>query len=267
MHRRPIIAHIVLVASAALTLLPLVWMLGTSFKASSDMINPIPLHPTLANFREVITTQNIGRQLVNSALFSAGVTLGQILIAIPAAYSFARYSFLGAHVLFSVMIFSLSVPFVVFYIPNYLLMSRLGLLNTLPGLILPQIASAYGIFLLRQRFRSFSQELVEAARLDGASEIAIMTRIVLPAAHSTIYATAVFIFINTWNDLVWPMLVTNSRALQVLTVGLTQFASVESGTKWGPMMAAAVLTAAPTLIAYLILRRNILAVALEGAHR
>jgi ABC-type glycerol-3-phosphate transport system permease component len=174
LHWRRLAAHALLVVVVATTLGPLVWMAGISLESPvavfRNVLNPLPEAPTLANYGTVLATTDVGRQVLNSVVFAAGVTLGQIAIAVPAAYAFARWRFPGADALFAAMLLTLPIPFVVFYVPNYILLSRFDLLNTFVGLIVPQIASAYGIFLLRQHFRAFPAEIVEAARIDGAGE-------------------------------------------------------------------------------------------------
>lgn len=264
-----VIGHAVLALAVVTTFVPLIWMFGLSFKLPQEVfsnpLNPIPLSPTFANYAEVFQRTDIVRQFVNSVLFAGGVTIGQILIAVPAAYAFARLEFRGSSLLFAGFLLTLPVPFVVFYVPNYILVSRLGLLDSFPGLILPQIASAYGIFLLRQHFKAFPQAVIDAARVDGASEWSIVWRIVLPANRAAIVALAVFVFITTWNEFVWPLLVARDPSMYIMTVGVAQFASGEGGTQYGNIMAAAALATIPTLLAYLFIRKQILSVLTEGA--
>ena len=262
-------AQAILALAVLTSFVPLIWMLGLSFKSSqtvfADPLNPIPASPTLGNYLEVVSKTNMVRQFFNSVIFAGGVTLGQILIAVPAAYALGRMSFRGANFLFAAFLLTLPVPFVVFYVPNYILVSSLGLLDTFPGLILPQVASAYGIFLLRQHFKAFPQSIIDAARVDGASEWSIIWRVVLPANRAAIAALAVFVFITTWNEYVWPLLVARDPKMYIMTVGVTQFASGEGGTQWGNIMAAATLATLPTLVVYLSIRKQILSVLLEGA--
>jgi sn-glycerol 3-phosphate transport system permease protein len=264
-----VLSHAIVALAVLTSLVPLIWMLGLSFKSSQTVfanpLNPIPTSPTLGNYLEVVSKTNIVRQFFNSVIFAGGVTLGQILIAVPAAYALGRMSFRGANVLFAAFLLTLPVPFVVFYVPNYILVSSLGLLDTFPGLILPQVASAYGIFLLRQHFKAFPQSVIDAARVDGASEWSIIWRVVLPANRAAVAALAVFVFITTWNEYVWPLLVARDPKMYIMTVGVTQFASGEGGTQWGNIMAAAALATLPTLVAYLSMRKQILSVLLEGA--
>lgn len=264
-----VLGHAILALAVVTTFVPLVWMFGLSFKLPREIFssptNPLPLTPTLGNYLEVFQRTDIVRQFFNSLIFAAGVTIGQILIAVPAAYALARMDFRGANLLFAAFLLTLPVPFVVFYVPNYILVSRLGLLDSFPGLIVPQIASAYGIFLLRQHFRAFPQAIIDAARVDGASEWSIVWRIVLPANRAAIVALAVFVFITTWNEFVWPLLVARDPEMYIMTVGVAQFASGEGGTQYGNIMAAAALATIPTLLAYLFIRKQILSVLTEGA--
>lgn len=262
-------AHAVLIVAVALTFAPLVWMLGVSLKLPSEVfqnpLTPIPLKPTWANYQYVFETTRVARQFMNSVIFAGGVTLGQLLIAIPAAYAFARFRFAGMGWLFALLLLTLPIPFIVFYVPNYLLLSKLHLLNTHAGLILPQIASAYGIFLLRQHFKAFPQDVTDAARMDGAGDWKILWTIVLPANRAAVAALGVFVFITTWNEYVWPLLVASEPNMHILTVGIANLASGEAGHRWGAIMAAAAIATVPALLAYLFVRRHILAVVLEGA--
>lgn len=267
--RRPWAAHLVLLAAVAATFVPLVWMLGVSLKPSSEVfaaiLNPLPRSPSLENYRYVFGAADVGRQFANSVVFAGSVTVAQILIAIPSAYAFSQSRFRGQGWLFGLLLLTLPIPFVILYVPNYLLLARFDLLNTFPGLILPQVASAYGVFLLRQHFRAFPREVLDAARLDGASEWRIVWGIVLPASRAAVAALAVFVFISTWNEYVWPLLVAPNREMQILTVGTANFASEEGRTRWGPIMAAATLATTPALLAYGVIRKRILSVVLEGA--
>lgn len=267
--RGRIAAHFVLITALIATFLPMLWMFGFSLKPSAEVfsnpLNPFSLKPTLSNYLEVFQRTNVVRQFVNSVIFAGGVTVGQIAIAVPAAYAFARMSFKGSGWLFAVCLFTLPVPFMVFYIPNYILMARLDLVNTYAGMILPQIANAFGIFLLRQHFKTFPQSIIDAARVDGASEFTVIFRIVLPVSRAAVGALAVFVFVNTWNEYVWPLLMAQNPEMHILTIGVTQFASSEGGTQWGPIMAAAALASIPTLLLYLVIRRQIISVVMEGA--
>ncbi|MGW3953213.1 carbohydrate ABC transporter permease [Streptomyces sp. NPDC004752] len=268
---RTLPAHLALALATALTLAPLVWMLGISLTTPRDIggaaLRPIPGSPTLENYRTALSDSDIPLQLGNSVIFAGGVTLGLLCVSIPAAYALSRWRFRGQGAFVAAMLVGMSVPFVVTYIPNFLLLSRLHLLNTYPGLIVPHIANAFGVLLLMQHFRAFPTSVIEAAQLDGAGSWTTLTKIVLPAVRAPILAISLSVFISTWNELVWPQLVANKPGSQVLAAGLAQFASLEGGVSYGPLMASATMTALPTVILFLIFRRRLLAVTLEGAIR
>lgn len=262
-----------LVSATILVLTPLIFLLGTSLKPADaifqNVMSPIPSVPTLENYRVVLETVPILRYLWNSILFSVGVTIGQIILALPAAYAFSYYTFRFKGVLLGFVLISLMVPFVVTYIPNYLLLARFKLINTLPGLIVPMlgVSLGFGIFLLRQHFLSFQKEIMEAAMIDGATSWQTLTRVVAPANISAITALAIYILINTWNQFIWPLLIGGGREeAYTLTVGVQiYFTNPEGGNRWGSVMAASMLTALPTLLIYLLLRKGILRTFTEGA--
>lgn len=263
------IAHIVLFVGLLVILVPLVWVLGSSFKTPntvlSSTMNPIPSSFSLENYISVFEKTQVPRQMLNSVLFAGGVTLGQLLIAIPAAYAFARYRNRASNALFAALLLTLPIPFVVEYVPNYIFMAKLGWLNTFAALILPQLANVYALFLLRQHFLAFPKAVIEAARIDGCSELQVLTRIVVPANRGAVAAAAIYVFIMTWNEYVWPLLVAPSGSMQVITVAVANFASSEGGTSWGSIMAASVIASLPTVILYLTLRKQVVSAFLEGA--
>ncbi|MCO5220448.1 MAG: carbohydrate ABC transporter permease [Thermomicrobiales bacterium] len=265
---RQIVVHLVLILAVAFTFAPLVWMLGLSLKAPAQIfenpLRPLTTSPTLVNYRDVASRLDVLRQLTNSVIFAGGVTLLQLLIAIPAAYAFARWKFRGNALIFSLMLLSIPIPFVVYYVPNYVLMARWDLLNTYAGMILPQAASAYAIFLLRQHFRAFPRAIIEAARLDGAGDLRLLWQVVLPNNIGAITALAIIIFIGSWNEYIWPLLIAPDKSMYTLTVAVGAMSGGEGGTRWGATMAAAVIASVFTLGAYLVSRKRLLKAMAEG---
>ncbi len=263
------LARVALSIAALLMLLPLIYQLGLSFKAPADIfvkpINPLPANPTLENYATVIAALPLGTYLLNSLIFSLGVTFGQIALAIPAAYALAHARFAGRRLALALVMLSMTVPFVVTYIPNYLTVAGWGLIGTLPGMILPLIGSGYGIFLLRQHFATFPTSILEAARVDGANVLQTLFLVLVPANRAAITSLFVYLMIASWNQLIWPQLIGSRQSAYTLTVGVQSFASGEGGSSWGPMMAAATLASLPTVLTYLLVRRGLLATFSDGA--
>lgn len=262
--------HVILTTAVIFTFIPITWMLGLSVKPPAelytDVINPLPRHATLDNYRDASRALDLGRQFLNSVIFAGGQTAGQVLIGIPAAWAVSQFRFPGRNLLFALLLITMTVPFVVLYVPNYLLMARLGLLNTYQGMILPQLAGAFAVFLLRQHFQVFPREILDAARLDGASDWRVLWGIMVPASRATLSALVIFLFISGWNEYIWPLLIAPDRDMHVLTVGTASFAG-EGGTNWGPTMAATTIATVPALIVYLVVRRQLQALVSEGALR
>ncbi|MFQ3660035.1 MAG: carbohydrate ABC transporter permease [Anaerolineae bacterium] len=262
-----------LLLATAIVLVPLIYMLGISLKPPQmvfeNVLSPIALPLTLENYIGVLQTVPMLQYLWNSVLFSFGVAFGQLALAIPAAYAFSFFRFRFKNFLLALVLLSLMVPFVVTYIPNYLFLAQFRLINTLPGMILPMlgVSLGFGIFLLRQHFLSFQKEVMEAAMIDGANSWQTLLWIVAPANLPAITSLLIYILINTWNQFIWPLLIGGGRVdSYTLTVGVQMyFTNPESGSRWSSIMAASMLTAMPTLLIYLMMRRNILRTFTEGA--
>lgn len=263
------LSRAVLITAILALILPLFYMLGTALTPETSIFEhaliPIPPNPTLENFSIAAKTMNYPNMLMVSIIYAGAVTLGQLLIAVLAAYAFGCMRFRGDSWLFAALLATIPIPFVVTYVPNYLLMAKTHLLNTYAGLILPQIASAYGIFLLRQHFRAFPRSILEAAGIDGASSWRILWRIVIPANLPVIFALGVYVFVNTWNQFIWPMIAMSDPSMHTLTVGVQDLVAGEGGNHWGALMAGATLATLPTLIVFFFARKQILNTLMEGA--
>lgn len=253
--------HILLILTAVLSLLPFLWMLATAFKPEQEIfaggLNPLPTVPTWANFRFVMERVPLFRYFANTLLAAVLITGLKMVTSILAAYGFTRFRFRGREFVFYLCLVSIFVPVQVTMLPNYLLISHLGWLNSFAGLVIPQLADAMGIFLLRQSIRTVPVSLFEAARLDGAGHLAILRRVLLPAIKPAVVALAILFFINAWNEYYWPLLVLNDKSMYTLPLALQMFTSQEGGTAWGVMMAAASLTALPPLVVYLLTQRYV----------
>lgn len=262
--------HLLLFLSALLLLAPFGYQFSLSLTPPEALFaSPWPFaHPiTLENYRMVLEKLPMARYVLNTLVFAGVSALGQLLVGLLAAYAFVFRRPPLSGLLFSLFVLSMLVPFVVTYLPNYLLVARLGLLNTFPGLILPMLTAGYATFLLRQHLLSFPREILEAAWVDGASTRDLFLQILIPANLPTLAALAITLFIGAWNQFIWPLLVANRPDMYVLTVAVQRFAGGEGANAWGPLMAASVLATLPTLLLYLAFHRRILETLMEGGVR
>lgn len=253
--------HVLLGAVLVALFLPLLWMLSTACKTPPQIfgggLNLLPLPPTGDNFRHVMATLPMTRYMLNTLIIAAAITAAKLLTSILAAYGFTQFRFRGRDTLFFLCLLTMFVPFAVTMIPNYLLVARLGWLNTYAGAIVPNMADALGIFLLRQAMRGVPASLLEAARLDGAGHLRLLRRVLLPLIRPSVVALGILFFINSWNEYFWPLLVLTDKGMYTLPVALQTFANLEGGTDWGAMMAAASITSLPPLLAYLATQRYV----------
>jgi sn-glycerol 3-phosphate transport system permease protein len=254
--------HGLLAAACLLVAFPLAWMLSTALKPPPEIFAGTfhlwPARATLANFATALAQVPMLRLFWNSLVVALAVTAAQALTSVLAAYACAILRFPGRGVWFGLFVATMMIPFQVTMIPNYLLIARVGLLNTYAGLILPQVVTGYGIFMLRQTFKNLPRSLVEAGIVDGATSWQVLWRIVVPATRTSLAALCVLFFINTWNQYLWPLLVATDRLMRTLPVGMQEFVSLEGGTNWGPLMAAATMAVVPALLAYVIAQRYVL---------
>jgi multiple sugar transport system permease protein len=249
---------ILLLGGAALILLPFAWMLGTSFKPESDVFGyPLRLQPTHSTFSNYVAIWHelpFARLVLNSVIFAGGVTVLSVFFDSLAAYALARLRFPGRTIAFYLVLATLMVPFQVTLVPLFQFVFRLHWLNTYQGLIVPRATSAFGIFLLRQFFVSVPRELDEAARVDGASEWHIYSRIMLPLAKPALATLAVFYFMNNWNDFLWPLVIATGTSHENLPAGLTLF-SGQYVIQHGVLMAGAAISLLPLAVAFVLAQR------------
>jgi multiple sugar transport system permease protein len=237
---------------------PLLWMLSVSLMPAGEAstLPPplLPSWPTLDNYAQLFARIGIGRYLLNSLLLATGVTLTSVLFNTMAGYAFAKLRFRGREPLFRWLLGILVVPAQIAMMPLFLLLREMGLVNSMAGVMLPAMANVFGIFLVRQYARSIPDELIEAARMDGASEARIFTGIVLPLLKPILVTLATFAFLTSWNDFMWPLIVLNDAELHTLPVALSNL-SREYVQDNEMMMAGAVLTVMPVLLLFLLLQR------------
>lgn len=253
---------VVLLALALLVLVPLFWLVSTSLKGPAENIftTPpalLPEQPSLDAYRRLFADHPMGLYLFNSTVVSLLAVAGNQLFCSLAAYPLARMRFAGRGLVLALVVATILIPFQVVMIPLYLLMVQLGLRNTLWALIIPQAATAFGIFLLRQSFIGVPVELEEAARIDGCTPAGEWWNVMIPAARADLITLAMFVFIGTWSDFLWPLVILDDPGFYTLPLGLQQLASSFS-LDWRIVAAGSVVSILPVLLLFVLLQRYIL---------
>ena len=253
---------------ALLSLFPLLWMLSVSFMpagAASTLPPPLlPAAPTLANYRAVFAHSGMVRALLNSLILASAVTVGSLLFNTMAGYAFAKLRFPGRERVFRSLIAALLIPGQVAMMPLFLLLKQMGLVNTYGGIVLPALAGIFGIFLVRQYALTIPDDLLDAARVDGAGELRIFARIVVPLLRPVLASLAIFTFLGCWNDFMWPLIVLTDEQRQTLPVALASL-SLEHVQDNELMMAGSVVTVLPVLVVFLALQKHYIQGLLLGA--
>jgi multiple sugar transport system permease protein len=250
--------HALLIGGSVIMLLPFAWMLSTSLKLPPDIFTypPVWIPSPIAwqNYAKTVAAMPFGRFYLNSLVVTTCVTLLQLLTSSLAAFAFARMRFPGRNALFLLYLATLMIPFQVTMIPNFIIVRALGWYDTYQALILPPAFSAFSTFLLRQYFMGIPRELDEAARIDGATSLRIWWQVILPLAGPALAALATFVSLNSWNDFLWPLIITNSPTMRTLPVGLSTFQG-QYKTDWNLLMAGSVIAMLPVLLVYIIGQR------------
>jgi multiple sugar transport system permease protein len=262
------------IVTSAIMIGPLYWMLATSFKVASGVFAAppqwIPSPWTLANYHDVFTLLPFARYFLNSVVVTGAIVALNIVFDLAAAYAFAKLRFPGRDFLFFTLLITLMVPFQVNLIPLFRIMVSLHQVspvlgvNTYFGLIAPSAIQVFGIFLLRQFIRTIPDEILDCARVDGASEFAILRKIVFPLAVPGLATLAIFTFLGAWNDFLWPLLITQTDQMRTLPVGLALLARRQE-INWGDTMAGTAITALPMIAVFLVLQRRFIEGLTQGA--
>ncbi len=244
---------------AAASLFPLLWMVSVSFMpAGAASTQPPPLFPsapTLAHYHELLLRAGMLRSLANSLFLATAVTVCSLAFNTLAGYAFAKLEFAGRERVFRTLASSLLIPGQIAMMPLFLLLKNLGLVNTYGGVIVPALAGVFGIYLVRQYARTIPDELIEAARIDGAGEFKIFTTVILPLLRPVLASLAIFTFLGSWNDFMWPLVVLADDKLQTLPVALASL-SREHVQDNELMMTGSVLTVLPVLLVFLALQKH-----------
>ncbi|GAB3618161.1 carbohydrate ABC transporter permease [Okibacterium endophyticum] len=251
--------HVVLGGSAFAMSFPVLWGVVSSFKPANEIYSPVPFiqNPTVDNYARVLADWPVALLVGNTTVMAAGVAIGQVVIAVLAAFALVHIGVRGKRTLMALMAISLAVPPQALIIPQFIATARLGWLNTEAGLIVPQLgSSALAVLLLVQHVQAIPLSLVEAARIDGARPLQVLWHVVLPGLRPAIAAVFVLVFITTWNDYLWPLIVAPRTEDTTVQIGLTQFITAE-GNDYGGLLAAAMLTSLPIVLVYLVASRRI----------
>ena len=247
----------------AIIAVPLLWMLSTALKDTPEIYRkPITLLPESlrwSNFRQAWEAKPFGRFYINSIVVTTALTLSHLVNAVLCAYALVFLRFPFKRVLFMVVLGAMMVPGEVTIVPNYLLMAQLGWVDTYAGLIVPALGVALGVFLLRQAFLTIPRELIEAARIDGAGHLRILWSIVVPVTRPTLVTVALIYVVSGWNSYLWPLIITNSLEMRTLPVGLRFLLDTEGNTRWGIVMAGALIVVAPVVMFFVWMQRHLIA--------
>ena len=246
--------HVLLLIAVFLMLWPIVFMLSTSLKDLNQVfestLNPLPFPPTFDNYTNVLENFPLLTYIWNTFYIAIIVTLSKALTSVLAAFGFVYYDFKYKETIFNGMLLTFFIPITVLIMPNYLLMAKLGLLDTPYGVMLPSLVDGMGVFLMRQTMRGIPKPLLEEAILDGATPWQILRKVVLPLIKPSVLAISILFFINSWNEYFWPLLILQDKSNLTLPLALQMFISAEGGSEWGVAMAVATLTSLPPLVLY-----------------
>ena len=256
--RRPITYGLLVIAVVA-TLMPFVWMLLGSLKTDGEILRDpsgfLPKDPTLNNYATWFTDLNISTFFVNSLIVAVFTVLGNLLFCSMIGYALAKMEFAGKRALFLLVMVTLMVPGVVTFVPLFVLVSKLGLLNTYPALILPFLTSPLGVFLMRQFMMGIPDSLIEAARIDGAGELRTFFRVVMPLCGPPLATLGILTFLGSWNNFLWPLVAAQSEKMYTLPVALSLYSTGENATNYGLLQAGSVLVIAPIVLLFVLLQR------------
>lgn len=257
--RRPLLYGALLLC-ALLTLLPFAWVVSGSLRSLAEIRSDpgawLPHHVTLDNFRRLFATEGFGRFLANSVVVAVIAVLGNIVAASAAGYALAKLDFAGKRIAFGAVMAAMMVPFTAVFVPQFVITVDMGLADTLTGIALPGVALPLSVFIMRQYALSIPDELLEAARIDGAGELRIFVRVFLPLAGPALATITIMSFLSSWNSFIWPLIVAQSMDTYTLPVGLAATSQAAAHvTDYGLMLAGAIVVMLPVLVLFLFLQR------------
>jgi multiple sugar transport system permease protein len=255
------VRHLVLGVAGVLMLMPFLWMVATSLKPPEEIfLDEIRFWPerlaAAENYAAAFERAPLLTYLLNGVIVTAAIFALQVLVALPAAYALAKLRFLGRQAIFALVLLCILIPYHAIAVPLFILFFQLGILDSYAALVLPFAISVFGIFLMRQFFLTVPDDLVDAARMDGMGEFAIVWRVMLPTAIPAVTAFGIFSVVSHWNDYFWPLIVISSEHLYTPALGVAAFRNEEAGTDYGPLMAAGTVIILPLVVAFLLAQRR-----------
>jgi len=257
--RTRFITYSVLTVALAATLMPFAWMLLASFKSQGELLRApnrwLPSSPTWNNYATWLGQLHIGHFFLNSVIVAVFTVLGNLVFCSMVGYALAKLDFPGKNVLFALVMVMLMVPGVVTFVPLFVMVAKLHLVNTYPALILPYLASPLGVFLMRQFMLGIPDSLLEAAKIDGAGQVRIFTRIVLPLCAPPLATLTILAFLSSWNNFLWPLVATQSQDKYTLPVALALYSHGQNATNYGLLLAGSVLVIVPVVALFMALQR------------
>lgn len=252
--------HLLLAPLAILWVSPLIWILLTALKRRTEVFDPaagfLPAVLQWSNFPDTLSIAPFGTYLINSILVTGGILAAQLVTITLASYAFTRLEFPGKKLLFGLFLLQIMFPIYAIFLTNFVTLQEMGLINSLPAMIVPFVASGYGTFMLRQAFRQVPTEFADAAVLDGCGHFGILWHVYLPLVRPTLIAFAIISVVTHWNDYMWPLLVTNSESVRTLPIGLGLLAKAESGADWPRLMAGTTMVVAPLMLFFVIFQKK-----------
>jgi multiple sugar transport system permease protein len=253
--------YAVLAAGLFLVVVPFIWMVVSSFKPEGEVraVPPTwwPETVTMENYDRLFTQLDFPTYFLNSAIVALAVTVGNLVFCSMLGYALAKLDFPGKRLLFVIVLGTLMVPFVVTFVPLFVLTTKMGLSNSLIGMILPFLAAPFGVFLMRQYISSLPDELIQAARIDGAGELRIFALVIMPLCGPALATLGIFSFLGSWNNFLWPLVVAQTEDKYTLPVALALYAVGQNATQYGLLLAGSVVVVVPVLAVFLFLQRHI----------
>ncbi|WP_438354228.1 carbohydrate ABC transporter permease [Microbacterium sp. CJ88] len=253
------VSYVVLTIGLLVWLVPFAWMALGSFKTQGEIVQKpptwLPQDPTTQNFEQWFGPLNFGNFFVNSLIVAVVTVLGNLIFCSMVGYALAKMDFPGKKILFAVVMITLMVPGVVTFVPLFVMVSKLGLVNSYAALILPFLTAPIGVFLMRQFMLGIPEPLIEAARIDGAGEFRIFARIVMPLCGPPLATLAILTFLSSWNNFLWPLVAAQSESMYTLPVALSLYSTGQNATNYGLLLAGSVLVIAPILLLFVFLQR------------